>query len=142
MVIRALGAISRDLLKHLKTLGLDKISPSQLQKAVLLGTAHIMQNTYEIPRSSERTQTAEAQKHTGPKHLVDMRIRRKNNNNNNSNSNNNSNINNYNNNSNGNVSDNGNNNANDDNNNSKMIIIVIIKITIIIIIIITITIII
>ena len=33
MVIGAPGAIPRDLVKHLKTLGLDKISPSQLQKA-------------------------------------------------------------------------------------------------------------
>ena len=32
VVIGALGAIPRDLVKHLKTLGLDKISPSQLQK--------------------------------------------------------------------------------------------------------------
>ena len=30
VVIEALGAIPRDLVKHLKTLGLDKISPSQL----------------------------------------------------------------------------------------------------------------
>ena len=42
VVIGALGAIPRDLVKHLKTLGLDKISPSQLQKATLLGTAHIL----------------------------------------------------------------------------------------------------
>ena len=42
VVIGALGAIPRDLVKHLKTLGLDKISPSQLQKAVQLGTAHIL----------------------------------------------------------------------------------------------------
>ena len=41
VVIGALGAIPRDLVKHLKTLGLDKISPSQLQNAALLGTAHI-----------------------------------------------------------------------------------------------------
>ena len=43
VVIGALGSIPGDLEKHLKTLGLDKISPSQLQKAVLLGTAHIQQ---------------------------------------------------------------------------------------------------
>ena len=43
VVIGALGSIPGDLEKHLKTLGLDKISPSQLQKAVLLGTAHILQ---------------------------------------------------------------------------------------------------
>ena len=42
VVIGALGAIPRDLVKRLKTLGLDKISPSQLQKAALLGTAHIL----------------------------------------------------------------------------------------------------
>ena len=42
VVIGALGAILRDRVKHLKTLGLDKISSSQLQKAVLLGTVHIL----------------------------------------------------------------------------------------------------
>ena len=42
VVIGALRAIPRDLVKYLKTLGHDKISPSQLQKAVLLGTAHIL----------------------------------------------------------------------------------------------------
>ena len=42
VVIGALGAIPRDLTKHLNTLGLDKITPSQLQKAALLGTAHIL----------------------------------------------------------------------------------------------------
>ena len=42
VVIGALGATPRSLVKHLKTLELDKISPSQLQKAVLLGTAHIL----------------------------------------------------------------------------------------------------
>ena len=42
VVSGALGAITRDLLKHLKTLGLEKISPSQLQKAALLGIAHIL----------------------------------------------------------------------------------------------------
>ena len=33
MVIGAMRAMSRDLVKNLKTLGLDKISPSQLQKS-------------------------------------------------------------------------------------------------------------
>jgi len=42
VVIGALGAIPRDLTKHLNTLGLDRITPSQLQKAALLGTAHIL----------------------------------------------------------------------------------------------------
>ena len=42
VVIGVLGAIPRDLTKHLNTLGLDKITPSQLQKAALLGTAHIL----------------------------------------------------------------------------------------------------
>ena len=42
MVIGALGAILRDLVKHLKTFGLDKISPSQLKKAALLGIARIL----------------------------------------------------------------------------------------------------
>ena len=42
VVIGALGAISRDLVKLLKTLRLDMISPSQLQKVALLGTALIL----------------------------------------------------------------------------------------------------
>ena len=42
VVTGALGAIPRDLVKHLKTLGLDKILPSQFQKVALLGTAHIL----------------------------------------------------------------------------------------------------
>ena len=42
VVIGALGAIPRDLVKHLQTLGLEKISPNQLQKVALLGTAHIL----------------------------------------------------------------------------------------------------
>ena len=40
VVIGAIGAILRDLEKHLKTLGFDRISPSQLQKTARLGTAH------------------------------------------------------------------------------------------------------
>ena len=42
VVIRSLGAIPRDLTKHLRTIGLESISPSHLQKTVLLGTAHIL----------------------------------------------------------------------------------------------------
>ena len=42
VVIGSLGAIPRDLRKHLRTIGLENISPSQLQKTVLLGTAHIL----------------------------------------------------------------------------------------------------
>ena len=42
MVIGAQGAIPKDLGKHLKILGLDKVSPNQLQKAALLGTANIL----------------------------------------------------------------------------------------------------
>ena len=42
VVIGSLGAIPRDLGKHLRTIGLKSISPSQLQKTVLLGTAHIL----------------------------------------------------------------------------------------------------
>ena len=42
VVIRTLGVIPRDLTKHLNTLGLDKITLSQLQKVALLGTAHIL----------------------------------------------------------------------------------------------------
>ena len=38
----SLGAIPRDLRKHLRTIGLESISPSQLQKTVLLETAHIL----------------------------------------------------------------------------------------------------
>ena len=39
--IGSLGAIPRELRKHLRTIGLESISPSQLQKTALLGT-----NTY------------------------------------------------------------------------------------------------
>ena len=42
VVIGSLGAIQRDLRKHLRTIGLENISPSQLQKTALLGTAHIL----------------------------------------------------------------------------------------------------
>ena len=42
VVVGALGAIQKDLEKHLRTLGLDKITLSQIQKAALLGTAHIL----------------------------------------------------------------------------------------------------
>ena len=42
VVIGALGAIPKDFKKHLSTIGIDKITPSQLQKAALLGTAHIL----------------------------------------------------------------------------------------------------
>ena len=42
VVIGSVGAIPRDLRKHLRTIGLESISPSQLQKTVLLGTAHIL----------------------------------------------------------------------------------------------------
>ena len=90
VVIGAQGAIPRDLVKHLKTFGLDKISPSQLQKAALYWEQLTScENTSEIPRSSERTRTAGAQKHTGPRHLVNTRIKRNNNNNHNNNPNNN-----------------------------------------------------
>ena len=42
VVIGSLGVIPRDLRKHLRTIGLESISPSQLHKVVLLGTAHIL----------------------------------------------------------------------------------------------------
>ena len=42
VMIGSLGAIPRDLRKHLRTIGLESILPSQLQKTVLLGTAHIL----------------------------------------------------------------------------------------------------
>ena len=41
-ISKYLGAIPRDLRKHLRTIGLESISPSQLQKTVQLGTAHIL----------------------------------------------------------------------------------------------------
>ena len=42
VVIVSLFAIPRDLRKHLRTIGLESISPSQLQKTVLLGAGHIL----------------------------------------------------------------------------------------------------
>ena len=42
VVIGSLGAIPRDLRKHLRTMGLESISLGQLQKTVLMGTAHIL----------------------------------------------------------------------------------------------------
>ena len=42
VVIGSLGAIPRDLRKHLRTIDLVSVSPSQLQKTVLLGIAHIL----------------------------------------------------------------------------------------------------
>ena len=42
VVIGSLGAIPRDLKKHLRMTGLESISPNQLQKTVLLGIAHIL----------------------------------------------------------------------------------------------------
>ena len=42
IVIGSLGTIPRDLREHLRMIGLESISPNQLQKTVLLGTAHIL----------------------------------------------------------------------------------------------------
>ena len=42
IVVGALGAIPKDVHQCLKSLGLDKVSLSQIQKAALLGTAHIL----------------------------------------------------------------------------------------------------
>ena len=42
VVIGSLGAIPRDLRKHLRKIGLESISPNQLQRTVLLETAHIL----------------------------------------------------------------------------------------------------
>ena len=42
VVIGSLGAIPRDLKKHLRMIGLESISPSQLKKTVLMGTAYIL----------------------------------------------------------------------------------------------------
>ena len=61
VVIGALKAIPRDLVKHLKTLELDKISPSQLQKQHYWEQHTSCENTSKIPKSSEKTRTAEAQ---------------------------------------------------------------------------------
>ena len=41
-VIGSLSAIPRNHRKHLRTIGLESISPNQLQKTVLLGTAHLL----------------------------------------------------------------------------------------------------
>ena len=38
----SLGAIPRDIRKHLRTIGLESISPSPIQRTVLLGTPHIL----------------------------------------------------------------------------------------------------
>ena len=62
VVIGALGAIPRDLAKHLNTLGLDKITPSQLKKQHYWEQRTYFENTSKIPRSSERTRTAGDQK--------------------------------------------------------------------------------
>ena len=43
MVVGAPGAVPKELEKHMKTLKLDKISPSQLQETALLVTTHILQ---------------------------------------------------------------------------------------------------
>ena len=42
VVIESLGAIPRDLKKHLRKIGLESISPNQLQRTFLLETAHIL----------------------------------------------------------------------------------------------------
>ena len=42
VVIGSLDAIPRDLRNYLRMIGLESISPSQLQKTVLLRTAHIL----------------------------------------------------------------------------------------------------
>ena len=42
IVISALGAIPKNLKNHLDSIGVDKIAAHQLQKAALLGTAHIL----------------------------------------------------------------------------------------------------
>ena len=41
-MIGSLGAVPRNIRKHLRKIGLESISPSQLQKTVLLGTAYII----------------------------------------------------------------------------------------------------
>ena len=42
VVIESIGATPRDVMKQLRTIGLENISPGQLQKRVLLRTAHIL----------------------------------------------------------------------------------------------------
>ena len=56
----------RDLMRHLKTFGVEKISPSKFQKVALglLGTVHICENISKIFMSSERTRTTN---YSGPK---------------------------------------------------------------------------
>ena len=41
-MIGTLRAIARDSKEHLKKIGIDKITPNQLQKAALLGTVRII----------------------------------------------------------------------------------------------------
>ena len=76
MVIGALGAIPRDLEKHLKTLGLNRISHSQLQKAVLLGTAQFYAITSEIPIAPRRGLELQRSKNYRSKLSGGLRIRR------------------------------------------------------------------
>ena len=60
-MIRLLGAIPRDLRKQLRMIGLENISPSQIQKTVLLGTTHILRKYLmkflDPRRGSERKRT-------------------------------------------------------------------------------------
>ena len=46
VMIGSLGAIPRDFKKYLRTIGVESILPSQLQKTVLLGTAHILRKYF------------------------------------------------------------------------------------------------
>ncbi|ETE67549.1 Neurofilament light polypeptide, partial [Ophiophagus hannah] len=54
-VLGTLGAVPKDLGKHLRTIGVDKITIGQLQKATLLGSAHIIRRyiTHEGRREEE-----------------------------------------------------------------------------------------
>ena len=86
VVIGALEAIPRNLLKHLKTFGLDRISPSQHQKCSTTGnSSHPAKKPLRFlgPRRGLKLQGLK--KHISSRHLMDAKIRRNNNNNNNNN---------------------------------------------------------
>ena len=135
VVIEALGAVYRDLLKHPKTMGLDKISPSKLQKQHYWEQLTSCENTSEIPRSSERTRTTGDRNNTGSKLSLDPIIKRNNNNNSNSNIGNGNRNNNNKNNSKNNSNNSKNSNENNKNNDKTVLIIIIIIIIMIIMII-------
>ena len=56
IVIGTFGAIPKNLESHLNSIGVDKIAVYQLQKAALLGTAHILRKYLWYLRSLGRAQ--------------------------------------------------------------------------------------